>query len=470
MNIHLNSNINIMKRSNCVTYLLGCALAWLTLTTSCEQTELEQFQQEQPTASTRCPMTIIGGLSGYADAPQTKAHAWKEGDKIYLKLKTETADVPGVATYTAGSGWKVEFYGTLQEVTDASCEARFFDGEVTATTQSVSLNAQVGIYETTEGTYTYNGTSLQLKAKLTPKMGRIRFKGQEGNTVRVYGMDSYRSYIVTSSDFNSDPRLEKLVVQADGYTPYLYVMFHEAVTNLGIVTDKGAYTRTCTPDLLGAGKSTFVTIPTPESRNNWSDGLLLTVQNTPFRMLWVPANTAKKQPAFLLAETETTVALYQNVVNKSTAYTDQTPKVSLSYTNADAFMTHLYSLMKLQFELPTLEEWQFAAAGGQSTPPYDYAGSSEIEDVAWYSQNSSGIHAVKQKAPNELGLYDMSGNAEEFTCTLSNENYTGSYYRAGGYWNSSAEDVKVTSKVSMNTSSVTQSYIHGTIRLKLPLD
>ena len=64
----------------------------------------------------------------------------------------------------------------------------------------------------------------------------------------------------------------------------------------------------------------------------------------------------------------------------------------------------------------------------------------------------------------------MSGNAEELTCTLSNENYTGSYYRAGGAWNSSAEYVKVTSKVSMNTSSLTQSYIHGTIRLKLPLD
>ena len=68
------------------------------------------------------------------------------------------------------------------------------------------------------------------------------------------------------------------------------------------------------------------------------------------------------------------------------------------------------------YRLPTEAEWEFAAKGGplaQSTP-YTYSGSSTVGDVAWYSSNSGGTtHSVGQKAANELGIYDMSGNVME---------------------------------------------------------
>ena len=80
------------------------------------------------------------------------------------------------------------------------------------------------------------------------------------------------------------------------------------------------------------------------------------------------------------------------------------------------------------YRLPTVEEWQYAAKGGQD---YTYAGSNKINKVAWYDENSNHqSHPVAQKKANGYGLYDMSGNVEEWCW----DSFYDSRYCCGGYW------------------------------------
>ena len=78
------------------------------------------------------------------------------------------------------------------------------------------------------------------------------------------------------------------------------------------------------------------------------------------------------------------------------------------------------------YRLPTCEEWAFAASGGNLSEGYKYSGSDNLDEVAWYKDNSGGhSHPVKKKKPNELGIYDMSGNVWELCCPTKDLDATG---------------------------------------------
>ena len=122
--------------------------------------------------------------------------------------------------------------------------------------------------------------------------------------------------------------------------------------------------------------------------------------------------------SYYIAETEVTQALWQAIMgNNPSNFKDNSnnPVECVSYDDCKEFISKLNALTNKQFRLPTESEWEFAARGGNKSRDYKYSGSDNLDDVAWYGNNSGNrTHPVKTKAPNELGLYDMTGNVWEW--------------------------------------------------------
>lgn len=120
---------------------------------------------------------------------------------------------------------------------------------------------------------------------------------------------------------------------------------------------------------------------------------------------------------YMIGETEVTQALWKAVMGSNPSYHkgDNLPVERVSWDDCQEFIRKLNSITGRSFRLPTEAEWEYAARGGSGSRGYEYSGSDNLDSVAWYTGNSSdNTHAVKTKAPNELGLYDMSGNVWEW--------------------------------------------------------
>ena len=102
-----------------------------------------------------------------------------------------------------------------------------------------------------------------------------------------------------------------------------------------------------------------------------------------------------------------------------------------------------------KFSLPTEAQWEYAARGGNKSKGYEYSGSNDINEVAWWSKNSGGqTHPVGEKKPNELGLYDMSGNVWEWCLDAYRDFDRLCCVARGGSWDSGDCSCRVVSQVS----------------------
>ena len=138
------------------------------------------------------------------------------------------------------------------------------------------------------------------------------------------------------------------------------------------------------------------------------------------------------------------------------------------WNNLINFFKTLNSLTGLNFRLTTEAEWEFAAKGGNYSRGYKYSGSNSLDAVAWHHDNGKKVHAVGEKAPNELGIFDMSGNLAEWTSDKFTYNYNSLpeedeelNVSRGGYFERS--DCKVTSRYYGDTDG-------GYVGVRLVLD
>ena len=198
--------------------------------------------------------------------------------------------------------------------------------------------------------------------------------------------------------------------------------------------------------------------------------------------------------SYSIGETEVTQALWQAVMGTNPSGfvgNLNRPVETVSWNDCQAFIAKLNQMTGKSFRLPTEAEWEYAARGGNKGHDYMFAGSNDLDDVAWaYSNIPSqqpnsdgyGTQPVAQKAPNDLGLYDMSGNVYEW-CSDWYDAYPaeaqinpkgpsddeGCHYRVnrGGGWNRYGRSCRVSLR---NNSTPESAYFNIGMRLVLDVN
>ena len=190
-----------------------------------------------------------------------------------------------------------------------------------------------------------------------------------------------------------------------------------------------------------------------------------TVEGVSFSMVEVEGGTFKSIHSpqvtlspFAIGQTEVTQALWVAVMGNNPSYFNgdsrpggpDNPVEQVSWDDCQVFIDKLNEMTGRTFRMPSEAEWEFAARGGNYSHGYKYAGSDDKDEVAWHRDNSGHkTHPVTELLPNELGLYDMSGNVEEFCQDGWGNNYfctnpltnpimpttDGEHVSCGGSWN-----------------------------------
>ena len=429
------------------------------LGTACSNEDIDVLKEPDGSEKTEMhtiPLNFIGGIVDFsdadvADAPQTRAittATWEEGDKLYLSFYTDDSDlskkVSGDAVYHSSTEeWLVNCNEALVSGEYLKCEVRFFSNVESVTSSIVSLSAYSEIYAALDASYTYDNGTLTVQAILTPKTGRIRFTGTVGDSLYIRGISVYKAFTPGDNKFFTSDGIIHTGVERTGSTPYIYGYFSEEDRRLSVINENSAYTRICKADMLSAGESGYMAIPSETVHNNWRSGMDFMLDSVEFKMILV---SGYEKGFFLIGETEVTEALYNSVNGERSK--SQLP-ITISSEEALQFVRTINNKTSLDFALPTESQWTYAAKGGNLSQGERYSGSNDIDEVAWYSGNAQEKQNVKTKIPNALGIYDMSGNVSEYA--LSEDSYnSGYYYCFGGDYTSSADECTVTSK-SYNT-------------------
>lgn len=431
-----------MKRIFILTIIIAATLL------SCSKEEMPQLGHDQESGTYKLVLNVSYAQYG----GNTKAeYQWSDGATLYIKFPDAASTT--TATYSATTkDWSlVTPQGKLKRDKETSCYISYF--EKTPNGDIIELSEDDIIYYDGEAKYLLQYDSLAVSdaliitANLSPKTGRIRFKGESGTKIKLYGTSHYTKFNTTECNYYGKDEELELTVNSDGYTPYIHSYFPNSAKRLEITDkDDNIFVFKCSDEHLAAGASGYFDIPTKSAPGSWSvhtptrtfkiDGT-----DIEFKMIFVQYISG----SFYLAETETTQKLYNAIMNDNPSYfksdTKDLPAENIGPDKLNQFLVAIKEKTGYPFTCPTKDQWWHAAKGGNKSINYKYSGSDNADDVAWHYDNSPKMtnssssqttSPVKMKLPNELGFYDMNGNVWEAIIYSTNSNGSYSFHALGG--------------------------------------
>lgn len=453
------------------TAALGVAIVTLA---ACSQDELNSPNEAQQPDQHTYGMVLNGARPSFDDTRASNS-AWTDNSKIYLRLKNGTSMINATATYDDyNQAWTVNMNGTPAKGSN-SCEARYFDN-VNQTNTGFAFTDSTIVYEDLAGQYSFDGSKVVITAGLAPIVARVRFVGTGGNCEAVSGIRRYTGYSVALNRYTTtDDAIQLSGSSASPY--YYGVFSDENNRGLLFSNDQQAFYNYYSSEVMKRGTSGYITLPTAANLRGWKDvnpfsnlqypdSISMERQEIITKCLDDMVKVTSKEfnfqndskyptivSPFYIMKTEVTQKLYRAVMGHDfvgydngnvnspiyswvgPSYSSKTgltlhnneyvtgditlnyPTYATSYLagNLARFVEKLQQITGLNFDYPTEAEWEYAAWGGQNGPTYStYAGSSKKSDVA--NTMCSGYYEINPTMnyePNELGLYDMTGNVSE---------------------------------------------------------
>lgn len=251
-------------------YIYNLAIACLALWT------MAGCSAEEPPSAPVCDgpgtytLRLIGSCTGF-DSPTRATVEWADGDQVYIRFKDDAGQVDGTATYKAAQGeWTIDTKRRLISE-EGSCQTLYFENPTSATATAVSLSPTSVSYADSLAAYHVEENVIMVRTAMTPLTGRIRFKGAAGQKCEVWGISYHHTYTFSTHAF-TDKALQIATTVGEGdFTDYYHVFFpSQDHTLLCGNTAHSCFSTTFGEDMLQAGASGYVTLPTADAPGYWT--------------------------------------------------------------------------------------------------------------------------------------------------------------------------------------------------------
>ena len=292
-----------MKQLPIVNITLGVIAFLLASCTDETMLNSSDGDQELQTYTLYLDADVPSFESVHEGETRASGNSWEDGDVIYVTFSNGGSKVVSSATYNSNLE-AFEFTATsLNTMSNAKCCVYYLRGgrQQEEWDNRISINQFTAIFNDSTAIYSCSNNVVELSAKLKPYTWRLCFKGEAGTRLKLTmtsGIRYYSSLDLTSGDFSYKyDGQEYFMVNPDGFTPFIYGLYHASSISLQIEVEGISYSRSIDPFELIAGESGYLDIPTPSNLHNWTKTPSTFVDlGLPSGTLWATCNIGAYSP------------------------------------------------------------------------------------------------------------------------------------------------------------------------------